>query len=271
MKSAKSPGPEDGDHSSSEVKARRLGANSSLGPAPKARTKAAMLKESAKRELLRKEFLSLQEAVRASEIVIPFVYYDGTNNAGGACRVKKGDHIWVFLERARKLGAESGHGMAGVGGGAAGGERGGEKERERGRREWARVGVDDLMLVRGDIIVPHHYDFYYFLVNKTVGFNGPLFPYSAQPKAPSGASASADPSSSSSTPTEAARGDRAPSRSGAPLEGADEDPTLTKVVDRRWYERNKHIFPASTWEEFDPGKDYAKGIRRDGSGNAFFF
>lgn len=25
-----------------------------------------------------------------------------------------------------------------------------------------------------------------------------------------------------------------------------------KVVERRWYERNKHIFPASRWETYDP-------------------
>lgn len=25
-----------------------------------------------------------------------------------------------------------------------------------------------------------------------------------------------------------------------------------KVVERRWYERNKHIFPASRWEVYDP-------------------
>ena len=55
------------------------------------------------------------------------------------------------------------------------------------------------------------------------------------------------------------------------LEGYNDDPHLTKVVDRRWYERNKHIFPASVWEVFEPGKDYSKAMRRDGQGNAFFF
>jgi hypothetical protein len=25
-----------------------------------------------------------------------------------------------------------------------------------------------------------------------------------------------------------------------------------KVIERRWYERNKHTFPASRWEVFDP-------------------
>jgi protein FAM50 len=55
------------------------------------------------------------------------------------------------------------------------------------------------------------------------------------------------------------------------LEGASDDPAFTKVVDRRWYERNKHIFPASVWQEFDPEKDYQKEVKRDAGGNAYFF
>lgn len=58
------------------------------------------------------------------------------------------------------------------------------------------------------------------------------------------------------------------------LEGADKDPTTTKVVDRRWYERNKHIFPASLWREYEPGVDFEdkmRTTRRDASGNTFFF
>ena len=27
-----------------------------------------------------------------------------------------------------------------------------------------------------------------------------------------------------------------------------------KIVDRHWYNRNKHIFPASRWEDYDPDK-----------------
>lgn len=29
-----------------------------------------------------------------------------------------------------------------------------------------------------------------------------------------------------------------------------------KVVDRHWYEKNKHIFPASRWETYDPNKRF---------------
>lgn len=87
---------------------------------------------------MRKEFLVIQERVKSDEVAIPFVFYDGTNIPGGVVRVKKGDYIWVFLDRSRKVGAELGVG-----------EKGGS------RREWARVGVDDLMLVRGSLIIPH--------------------------------------------------------------------------------------------------------------------
>ena len=31
-----------------------------------------------------------------------------------------------------------------------------------------------------------------------------------------------------------------------------------KVLERAWYERNKHIFPASRWEVYDPAVDYGK-------------
>ena len=55
------------------------------------------------------------------------------------------------------------------------------------------------------------------------------------------------------------------------LEGFGDDPAITKVVDRRWYERNKHIFPASAWTEYAPDKDLSKTQRKDTEGNAFFF
>lgn len=223
---------------------------------PKAITKSALLREAQTREQLRKEFLAMRDAVKATEILIPFVFYDGTNIPGGVCKVKKGDHVWLFLDKARKVGAE-----LGVGG-------------DKSRREWARVGVDDLMLVRGEIIIPHHYEFYYFMVNKTIGFSGPLFDYSAQPTASTPVCTEAipvDPSIYDPLARPDKKKDQKSSVSDTELEGYNHDPTVTKVVDRRWYERNKHIFPASVWEEFEPTKDYSKGHRRDAEGNSFFF
>lgn len=114
--------------------------NTSAPIIPRALTKAALRREAAEREAIRKEFLAKQAAVKASEIAIPFVFYDGTNIPGGMVRVKKGDHAWLFLDKSRKVGAERGVGQDKI---------------LNARRAWARVSVDDLLLVRGSIIIPH--------------------------------------------------------------------------------------------------------------------
>ncbi|KAK4142582.1 uncharacterized protein C8A04DRAFT_38226 [Dichotomopilus funicola] len=226
--------------------AAKFGANSSVGIVPRALTKAALRKEAAEREALRKEFLLLQAAVKATEIAIPFVFYDGTNIPGGVVRVKKGDFVWLFLDKGRKVGAQL---------------RVGADKSANARRDWARVSVDDLMLVRGNMIIPHHYEFYFFIINKTTGPGDKLlFEYSSE--APTTTNSAAGGTSTAGL-------SRAPALSE--LEGALDDPTLTKVVDRRWYQRNKHIYPANLWQNFDPEKDYSKDIRRDPGGNAFFF
>lgn len=126
-----------------------------------------------------------------------------------------------------------------------------------------------------------HYDFYYFIVNKTLGHaSTPLFDYTSTTTIPPSTTHSTR-TSRSTSPDQATydplarpkhlRNNGATTPSNANLEGVNDDPNFTKVVDRRWYERNKHIFPASVWEEFDPTRDYSKGMRRDAEGNAFFF
>ena len=222
--------------------------------------------EAQARDTLRKEFLVMQEAVKNTEILIPFVFFDGTSIPAGSVKVKKGDPIWLFLDRCRKVGAE-----LGVRGNGA------SKARKDTRREWARVSVDDLMLVRGDVIVPHasrlcpsathghvltwdqHYELYYFIANRVPSYSkagGLLFDYSDKPS-----------DSKSDDPLYRPPKDEE-------LEGADKDSSETKVVDRRWYEKNKHIYPASLWNEFEPGKEFEEKMtstRRDAQGNTFFF
>jgi protein FAM50 len=111
-------------------------------------------------------------------------------------------------------------------------------------------------------------------MNKTLGPNKRmLFDYSSQPP-PAFSSETADCVDLSnynplSNPTSKPKAQKL--KDITELEGASDDPTFTKVVDRRWYERNKHIFPASVWQEFDPEKDYQKEVKRDVGGNAFFF
>jgi protein FAM50 len=100
---------------------------------------------------------------------------------------------------------------------------------------------------------------YYFIANRIPSFSktgGLLFDYSDKPPPPA--------------PTD----DPLYRPSDEQLEGGDKDPTITKVVDRRWYERNKHIFPASLWREYEPGPEFEEKMRttkRDASGNTFFF
>lgn len=144
----KDAGAKDGDRAAAENGSRgsspkkpktNFEANASVGILPKALTKASMRHEAAERERLRREFLQIQDAVKMTEIAIPFVFYDGTNIPGGTVRLKKGDYVWVFLDKSRKVGAEL----------AVGGDK------LTARKQWARVGVDDLMLVRGTMIIPH--------------------------------------------------------------------------------------------------------------------
>lgn len=114
-------------------------------------------------------------------------------------------------------------------------------------------------------------------MNKTLGpGNVRLFNYSAE--VPTPAATHPDAADDSDTldrpnPLSSAKGGIVAKRKADinTLEGAHEDPTFTKVVDRRWYERNKHIYPASMWQDFDPEKDYTSEVRRDTGGNTFFF
>lgn len=110
-------------------------------------------------------------------------------------------------------------------------------------------------------------------MNKSLGPGGQrLFNYSAEaPQKPNstGTSDEGTPDPLTTTASKAAAAKALPDINT--LEGANDEPTLTKVVDRRWYEKNKHIYPASAWQEFDPEKDYSKEVRRDTGGNAYFF
>ncbi|KAL5596387.1 hypothetical protein BROUX41_006684 [Berkeleyomyces rouxiae] len=257
----------DSSTSSTAAKSNNLSANNSV-LVPRIVTKTSQKREAAERDELRREFLALQDSIKNTEIVIPFVFYDGTNLPGGVVRVRKGDYSWVFLDKSRKVGAALAAGA-----------------RTTSRKDWARVGVDDLILVRGTVIIPHHYDFYYFIMNKTTGPGQvKLFDFSteAPPKqTPStlgdvnDADAATGEDSTTSATTSSSVALKASAKKALPdistLEGATDDPFFTKVVDRRWYERNKHIYPASTWQEYDAEKDYSLDIKRDTGGNAFFY
>ncbi|KAG8978376.1 hypothetical protein FRC05_010621 [Tulasnella sp. 425] len=92
------------------------------------------------------------------------------------------------------------------------------------------VSVDNLMYIKEDLIIPHHYTFYDFIVNKARGKSGPLFNFDVH--------------------------DDVRMLADATLEK--DESHAGKVVERSWYQRSKHIFPANRWEIFDPAKNYGK-------------
>ena len=119
-----------------------------------------------------------------------------------------------------------------------------------------------------------HFDFFHFIINDIQGYDGPLFDFSKDPSKKAVDFVRKD--SDKHKPYDplykkVSNKDDDHNEHESSLEGAEHDPTITKVVDRRWYERNKHIYPASMWEEFDPAKQLKGSNRRDTQGNAFFF
>ncbi|KAJ2777335.1 hypothetical protein GGI15_004538 [Coemansia interrupta] len=90
--------------------------------------------------------------------------------------------------------------------------------------------VDGLMFVKEDVIVPHHVTFYDLITSRARGKSGALFDFGVHEDV--------------RVSNDAAR-ERDEAHAG-------------KVCERAWYERNKHIFPASRWEMFDPEKDYGR-------------
>lgn len=92
------------------------------------------------------------------------------------------------------------------------------------------VNVDNLMYIKEDLIIPHHHTFYDFIINKARGKSGPLFNFDVHDDV----------------------------RLLADATKEKDESHAGKVVERSWYQRNKHIFPASRWEVFDPEKSYGK-------------
>jgi protein FAM50 len=154
------------------------------------------------------------------------------------------------------------------------GERGRLDDGQR-RNDHSTCKIFPRHFVKGysTLTIPQHFEFYKFISDRTVGYNGILFDYSDEPTA-------STPKPRASTPAEdtpydpltrSSKKDKKIQIPDEELEGFKDDPKNTKVVDRRWYERNKHIYPMTIWEEWDPKKDYSNGIRKDAQGNAFFF
>lgn len=156
------------------------------------------------REELRQEWVQKQEKLKNEEIEITFSYWDGSGHRRSV-KMKKGHSIYQFLLKCLEVLRKEFH-------------------------ELRAVTGDQLMYVKEDLIIPHHYTFYDFIVTKARGKSGPLFSFDVH--------------------------DDVRLMSDATVEK--DESHAGKVLLRSWYERNKHIFPASRWEPYDPTKNYDK-------------
>ncbi|XP_030370793.1 protein FAM50 homolog [Scaptodrosophila lebanonensis] len=163
------------------------------------------------REQLRQEWVMQQAELKDEDISITFSYWDGSGHRRNV-HMKKGNSIYQFLQKCLEL-------------------------LRKEFIELKTVMADQLMYVKEDLILPHHYSFYDFIVTKARGKSGPLFQFDVH--------------------------DDVRMISDASVEK--EESHAGKVLLRSWYERNKHIFPASRWEPYDPTKSYDKYTIKDKS------
>ncbi len=95
-------------------------------------------------------------------------------------------------------------------------------------RELKAASADEMLYIKEDLIIPNSMTFHELIVSKARGKSGPLFHFDVHDDV---------------------------RRSGDARVEKDEA-HAGKVLERHWYDKNKHIFPASRWEVFDPAKDY---------------
>ncbi|XP_003417909.1 protein FAM50B [Loxodonta africana] len=156
------------------------------------------------REELRKEWEAQREKVKSEEMEVTFSYWDGSGHRR-TVRVNKGSTVQQFLKKA----------LQGL---------------RKDFKELRAAGVEQLMYIKEDLILPHYHTFYDFIVTKARGKSGPLFSFDVH--------------------------DDVRLLSDATMEK--DESHAGKVVLRSWYEKNKHIFPASRWEPYDPEKRWDK-------------
>ncbi|KAM9234532.1 protein FAM50B [Dugong dugon] len=156
------------------------------------------------REELRKKWEAQREKVKSEEMEITFSYWDGSGHRR-TVRMNKGSTVQQFLKKA----------LQGL---------------RKDFRELRAAGVEQLMYIKEDLILPHYHTFYDFIITKARGKSGPLFNFDVH--------------------------DDVRLLSDATMEK--DESHAGKVVLRSWYEKNKHIFPASRWEPYDPEKKWDK-------------
>ncbi|CAM9136111.1 unnamed protein product [Ectocarpus sp. 12 AP-2014] len=154
------------------------------------------------REKLKKEWIEEQEKLKMERLEVTYSYWDGSGHRREIV-LNKGITVGKFLEMVRQ-------------------------QLSQDFSEMRSVSSENLLYIKEDLIIPHHFSFYDLIVTKARGKSGPLFHFDVH--------------------------DDIRLVHDTRIEKDESHPG--KIVERRWYERNKHIFPASRWETYDPQKDY---------------
>ncbi|WBW75082.1 splicing factor, xap-5-like protein [Schizosaccharomyces osmophilus] len=104
--------------------------------------------EEAKRKEYRKQWLEEQERIKEEEILIPFLFYEGSTTRYSV-KIRLKDSVGHILSNMKDQ-----------------------------IPSLKRVlDMDKLLLVQSDLIIPHHHELYYFYLNKVQGPNGLLFEF----------------------------------------------------------------------------------------------
>jgi len=179
------------------------------------------------REKLRQEWVEKQQKLKNEEVDLVFSYWDGSGHRR-SIRIKKRMTIQMFLSKALEV-----------------------LRRENTFNELKSASVDQLIFVKDDVILPHHYSFYDFIVTRARGRTGLLFTFTEalKPNAIIEVPATATTTGINTTDLTAS------SSNDNQLSG--QASHAGKICLRSWYERNKHIFPACRWEPYDPEKRWS--------------
>jgi len=156
------------------------------------------------KERIRKEWVTKQENLKNEEIEITYSYWDGSGHRKKV-QMRKGNSIQQFMLKCLE-------------------------QLRPDFSELRTAGVEHLIYVKEDLIIPHHYTFYDFIMTKARGKSGPLFNFDVHDDV----------------------------RLTGDVTIEKDESHAGKVVLRSWYDRNKHIFPASRWEPYDPEKKWEK-------------
>ena len=86
------------------------------------------------------------------------------------------------------------------------------------------ISSNDLLFIKEDYIIPHHLTFYDLIITKAQGKTGPLFNFNIHED------------------IRIINDSRIQTQESHPA----------KIIQKKWYEMNKHIYPASCWEIYNP-------------------